>query len=370
MMRHACAFALALLLAVEVLPARAQTQIPDLTSTIRKYATEHNFNGTVSVERNGQPVFSGSFGVAERAFNVPITNETKYRIASITKAFTAVLVLQLSEQGKINLDATIKNYLPEYAGEGRDRVTVHHLLNHTSGIPNLDAGLTSYEEAEKNGIEHYQMPFTPDQIVRKFCSGKLVTEPGKVFDYNNADYIILGKIVEKVTGKPYDEVLQEKILLPLGLKNTGMLHQREIVKDLARTYVTAQQGKEFVNDMPVYMENWYAAGGMYSTTVDLLTFSNALFGGALLKTESLYRMLKPGLEDYGYGVWVVFVEYGGKRYRLVDRPARVMGANGSLRHFGRIGFDDTLNIVILSNTNATDLDGFSGVISKMLLNVQ
>jgi D-alanyl-D-alanine carboxypeptidase len=367
MKRNAPAFAVALLFVAIAHPALTQSQTSDLAATIRDYAAQHNFNGTVLVERQGQQIYHNSFGVADRAFNVPAANDTEYRIASITKAFTAVLVLQLFEQGKLDLHATIRNYLPDYTGEGADRITIHNLLDHTSGMQNIDAGLTSYDEALKTGIPHYQMPFTTDQLVSKFCSGKLVNEPGKVFDYNNGEYIILGKIIEKATGKPYDEVLKERILQPLGMKNTGMLYQHEIVKNLSSTYTTTDDGKTFVNDMPVYIENWYAAGAMYSTTSDLLTFAHALFGGKLLKPETLDLMLKPGLNDYGYSVWVGFPEFGGKHYRAVNRPGGVMGANGSLRHFNGIGFDDTLDIVILSNTNATELDGFSYMIGKTLL---
>lgn len=345
-------------------------QSPKLDTVIPDYAKEHQFNGAVLVQENGREVYRESFGIADRAFDVPVRDDTIFRIASITKAFTSVLVLQLYDEGKIDLDKTIGFYLPSYSGEARDRATIHNLLNHTSGMQNIDAGLTSYEEALKNGIEHYQLPFTTDQLISKFCSGKLVHEPGKVFDYNNGEYIILGKIVEKITGKPFDEVLNERILQRLGMKHTGMVYQHIILRNLATTYTTTDEGKTFVNDMPVYPENWYASGAMYSTTSDLLTFANALFGGKLLKPETLELMLKPGLDGYGYSVWVGSPDFGGKHYRAVNRPGGVMGANGSLRHFSGIGFDESLDIVILSNTNATDLDGFSWMVGKTLLDRQ
>ncbi len=345
----------------------AAGQSPNLDAFIRQYATEHNFDGAVLVQENRREIYRGSFGIANRAFDVPIKDDTLFRIASITKAFTAVLVLQLYDEGKIDLDKTIGFYLPAYSGEARDRATIRNLLNHTSGIQNIDAGLTNYEEALKNGIEHYQMPFTTDQLVSRFCSGKLVNEPGKVFDYNNGEYIILGKIVEKVTGKPFDDVLIERVLQPLGMKHTGMVHQQIILENLADTYTSMDKGKTFVNDMPVYPENWFASGAMYSTTSDLLSFANALFGGKLLKADTLELMLKPGLDGYGYSVWIGSPEFDGKSYRAVNRPGGVMGANGSLRHFSGIGFDESVDVIILSNTNATDLDGFSWDIGKTVL---
>lgn len=151
------------------------------------------------------------------------------------------------------------------------------------------------------------------------------------------------------------------------MKNTGVRYQHDFVPDLANTYTTTGKGKTIVNDMPVYFENWYAAGAAYSTTPDLLKFVDALYGGKLLKPESLDQMLKPGLDGYGFGVWIGEADFGGKQYSAVNRPGRIMGANASLRHFNGIGFDTALNIIILSNTNATDLDGFSWQIGKTLL---
>ncbi len=176
-----------------------------LSDAIRDYAQQHNFAGSVRVQENGKVIYQHSFGVADRAFDVPVNDETEFKVASITKAFTAVVVLQLTEEGRIDLNKTINAYLPTYSGEAGDRATVRNLLNHTSGMQNLDAGLTSYEEALKTGIVHYQLPCTSDQLISKFCSEKLVHEPGKVFDYNNAEYFVLGKIVEAVSGKRFDK---------------------------------------------------------------------------------------------------------------------------------------------------------------------
>jgi len=342
-------------------------QTSTLDSTVDIYAREHGFDGTILVQENGKEVYQRSFGLAERAFKVPVNDSTKFKIASITKAFTAVLILQLYQEGRIDLSKTIGFYLPSYSGEARDRSTIQNLLNHTSGIENIDAGLTSYTDAAKAGILHYQMPFTTDQLIAKFCSGKLVNDPGKVFDYDNAEYMILGKIIEKITGKRFDDVLKERILQPLNLKNTGMLYQDEVLEDLASTYYTTDGGRTFVNDMPVYIQNWYAAGAMYSTTSDLLTFSNALFGGKLLLPKTLDLMLEPALQDYGDGMWVGVPGFANKRYRSVNRPGGVMGANGSLRHFSGIGFEESLDIVMLSNTNATNLDEFSWMIADKIL---
>ena len=354
--------ATALLFATSSQAKLTQAQAQTLETTIRNYAREHNFNGTILIQHKDKKIYQQSFGVADRAFGIPIKDDTKFRIASITKLFTAVLILQLYEQGRLDLHATIKTYLPGYSGEGAGKVTIHNLLNHTSGIQNIDK-IKSYEEAVKNGIEVYQLPHTTDDLLNKYCGGKLVHESGKVFDYNNADYIILGKIIEKITAKTFAGALGERILDPLGMTESGMLYQHQIVRNLANTYFKPDETKPLVNDLPVYIENWYSAGGMYSTTDDLNKFATALFGAKLLKSETLSLMLKSGLDDYGYGLWIASPKIGGKRYRVAHRPGRIMGANVVLLRF----LNEDVTITILSNTNATDIDAFSFLIGRALI---
>src|ERR1044071_481209 len=327
--RQALLMATLLLIATSSHAMITQAQAQTLETTIRDYAREHNFNGTILIQQKNKQIYQQSFGIADRAFNISVKNDTKFKIASLTKAFTAVLILQLYEQGKLDLHATIKSYLPDYTGEGAERVTIHNLLNHTSGIQNFDT-IKSYEEAARNGMEVYQLPHTTADLLTKYCSGKLVHEVGKVFDYNNADYIILGKIIEKITAKTYEEALKERILDPLGMTESGMLYQKDVVRNLANTYWKTGETNPLINDLPVYMENWYSAGGMYSTTADLLKFSNALFGHKLIKPKTISLMLKSGLDDYGYGLWVASIEIGGKQHRIAHRPGSIMGANVGL----------------------------------------
>ncbi|KIC94097.1 serine hydrolase domain-containing protein [Flavihumibacter solisilvae] len=330
---------------------------------IDSFANKNIFNGTVLIEQKGKITYNKSFGYANFQFKVPNTLETKYKIASITKLFTSVLVMQLSEQGKLDINKTIGNYLPGYKGEGVDKVTVHQLLNHTSGIANMDT-VTSVESALKNGLPVYQQPITSEELLTRFCSGRLVNTPGKAFDYNNAEYIILGKIIEKISGKPYEQVVKENILQPLQMKNSGPLYQHEITAGLADTYFYRDDIKKLVPDLPVYSENWYAAGSMYSTVNDLSLFTRALFGLKLLKQESLDKMFVSGLGEYGYGVWV-YENYGinNKMYKIIKRPGQIMGAQGMLFHI----LEDGSTIIILSNTGTTSLDDFAAEIAVKIV---
>lgn len=356
-----CLFLLAALLA----PARHTFgRPPGYESYVESYARAKDFSGTILIQKSGRIVYAKSFGWANRQHKVPNKIDTRYKVASITKAFTAVLILRLYERGRIDLNKTIRTYLPDYAGEAGDKVTIHQLLNHTSGMANIDRNLTGAGSAVRNGIPHYQTPLTTDELLAKYCSERLVNEPGKVFDYNNADYIVLGKIIERVQGKPYEQVLGESILQPLAMRDTGMLYQHDVLDGLADTYFFRDDLKRLANDLPVYIENWYAAGAMYSTARDLLKFSDALFGAKLLKAETLALMFKPGLDDYGYGVWAYETTINHRKRVVVKRPGRIMGAQSMLFRL----LNDKVTVIILSNTDAVSLDEFAAEVSKRAVN--
>ena len=145
------------------------------------------------------------------------TPDTKFRLGSITKQFTATLIMQLVEEGKVKLDGKLSDYLLDYRKDIGEKVTVHQLLNHTSGIPSYTALPGFFSDVSRN-------PYSVADFVKKYASNNLEFEPGSKFSYNNSGYFLLGAIVEKVTGKPYEQVLKEKILDPLGMKNTGYDH--------------------------------------------------------------------------------------------------------------------------------------------------
>lgn len=350
-----------LFIIIVMMPTLSAAMNPAPASFIAQYAKQHDFNGTILIAERGRTTYQRSFGLANIAFAVPNTNATKFKVASITKAFTAVLILQLQEQRRIDLNQTIGTYLPDYAGEGRDRVTIHQLLNHTSGIDNMDK-VTSMADALANGLPPYQAPYTSEQILAKFASGKLVHAPGTAFDYNNADYVILGKIIERVYGKPYDIVLKERILAPLGLVNTGMTQQHVIIKGLAESYFYRDDIKSLVPDFPVYPQNWFSAGALYSTAPDILRFSNGLFDGKLLRPDSLALMMKPGIDDYGYGVWSYEAKVAGNTRRIIKRPGQIMGTQTQLYRY----VEDGVTIIILGNAGTANLDEFVTRIGKMM----
>lgn len=349
-------FLLALVFAA--LPAFAAAPGP----AVEAYARDKGFSGTILIGRGGKTLYEASFGEADRGFAVPVDAGTAFRVASITKLFTAVLTLQLLEQGKLDLDKPIRAYLGELAGEGGDRITVHHLLNHTSGLSQLDV-VPSYQHAFENGLEDYQRPRSPRAMIERCCGGRPARPAGTAFDYNNADYLLLGLILERIGGEKYERLLSRLILGPLGMRDTRMARWDAIEPRLARTYFYRDDKKVLIGEMPFYWENWWAAGGLVSTAPDLLKFADALYGGRLIGPGMLERMLAPGLDDYGYGLWSYSFRRGGRTYRVAKRPGRIMGANAVLYRL----FDDGTTIVLLANTNLVDLDAFAQHIADTLV---
>lgn len=203
----------------------AQTE--QYAEVVNYYNSRKNFNGTVLVATNGKIDFIKGIGIANRQSDNIIKADSKFKILSITKTFTAVLILQLYEEGKLDLKATFGTYFPNYNGDAKDKVTIENLLTYSSGIPNL---------AEKLDLKTYQLPLSIDDYIDTYCSNKLDAIPGKKSAYNNGDYIILHKIIENVTGKSFEKNLEEKILKPLQMQNSYMLKSTDIISGLVDSY--------------------------------------------------------------------------------------------------------------------------------------
>jgi D-alanyl-D-alanine carboxypeptidase len=333
---------------------------PALEDLVAKETAD--FSGTILVSARGKTLLRRGYGLADRAFATVCSVDTAYRIASITKLLTAVVVMRLVDRQKIDLDAPIATYLPDYKGEGAKTVKIRQLLNHTSGIENSDKGLTSYADAAKAGIPAYQLPHTPPELMDRFASGSLVNPPGTAFDYNNADYVILGQIIEAVEKATYEQVVAREISTPLAMASTRMATRLDIIPKLASTYYKDGDAP-LANDLPAYPENWYAAGGFCSTADDLLALANALYGNQLMPQSRLEAMLAPGLDEYGFGQWVSKLEVDGREHRFAQRPGRIMGANTLLLRL----LDDDATIVILANTNLVDTDRLGFKIARQVL---
>ena len=310
---------------------------------VESYKTEKNFNGVVLVATDGKIDFISGVGQADRQLKTAISSKSKFKILSITKTFTAVLILKLYEQGKLDLNATIGKYFPEYEGVGKDKVTIHQLLTYSSGIAH---------ESDRGGMLPYKSSLTLDEMIKKYCSGKLEFEPGSKSVYANTEYIILGKIIEKVTGKSFEKVLQKEILSPLKMKDTGMANSQKSVKGLVPSYMQNETNKALEPDEPYLIETFFASGAMYSTAEDLLKFDTAIFSKKLLQPKTTDLMLKfyPELDYTAYSIWGSD-GYGAFKEKFYYRTGGILGSIANWIHT----IQSKKTIIVLSNTNTTNL---------------
>lgn len=319
--------------------ALAQDKARKIDQLLSLYNNYGKFNGSALVADNGQVILKKGFGLANMEWNIPNQPDTKFRLGSITKQFTATLILQLVEQGKIKLDGKLTDYLPDYRKDTGAKVTIHNLLSHTSGVPNYTAQQGFLQNVSRN-------PFVVDDFIKKYASGDLEFEPGTKFNYSNSGYFLLGAIVEKVTGKPYEQVLKENVLDPLGMKNSGYDHYNTIISKRATGYTKTLHGYE--NAPYLDMTIPYAAGSLFSTVEDLFLWDQALYGEKILSAKSKELMFKPNLQNYGYGFVMTKVTLGPNKFEVP-----VIQHNGGINGFNttivRLVNDKRL-IVLLDNT--------------------
>src|SRR5437016_6308289 len=272
--------------------ALAQDKASKIDQLISLYNKYGQFNGSALVADNGKVIYQKGVGLANMEWNIPNTSETKFRLGSITKQFTATLILQLVEQGKIKLDGKLIDYLPDYRQDTGAKIAIHNLLSHTSGIPSYTSLPGFFTNVSRN-------PFAVDDFIKKYASGDLEFEPGTTFVYSNSGYFLLCAIIEKVTGKPYEQALRENIFDPLGMKNTGYDHWGAIIGKRATGYTKTPRGYETAPYLDMSIP--YAAGSLYSTVEDLYLWDQALYGEKILSAKSKELMFTPNLNNYGYG---------------------------------------------------------------------
>lgn len=337
----------------------AQDKARQIENLLSKYHEYGQFNGSVLVADNGEVILKEGYGMANMEHDIPNKPDTKHRLGSITKQFTAALVLQLVEQGKLDLQEPISTYLPEYEGPAENVVTIHHLLTHSSGIPSY----TSFPNFFK---DHSRDPYSPKDFVKTFADSTLQFKPGEQFVYNNSGYFLLGHIIEEITGNTYEEVLQENILDPLNMNDTGFDHHSTILKNRASGY--QKSGNNYENAPYLDMSLPYAAGSLYSTVEDLYKWDRALSSNKVLKEESKKLMFKPhiaaGNSQYSYG-WMIDKIAVGKTRDSVNIVGHGGGINGFNTLILRLPEGDDL-VVLLNNTGGTNLNDMAVGINNIL----
>jgi CubicO group peptidase (beta-lactamase class C family) len=298
-------------------------------------AAKQGFNGSTLVAKDGKAVFSKGYGMANAEWDIPNTPQTKFRLGSITKQFTAAAILLLQERGKLSVQDPVCKYVAE-CPKAWEPITIHHLLVHTSGIPSY-TDVKSPEEFRKMSLAQV----TPAGFVDSFKSKPLEFTVGEKMKYNNSGYFMLGYIIEKISGQSYEAFLQENIFTPLKMTNTGYDTHDRILKNRATGY--SRRGDKIVNSNYLDMTVPYAAGSLYSTVEDLFAWNEALFSDKLLSAKSREAMVTVDKNNYAYGL-VVNQQHNRK---TVSHGGGINGFNTILARFP----EEKVTIVVLRNAD-------------------
>jgi len=327
-----------------------QTKNDQLNELLNQYFEYGKFNGSVLVAEQGKVIFKKGFGPANMEWDIPNMPNTKHRLGSITKQFTAMLILQFASEGKLDLHAPISKYLPDYPKEKGDKITTHHLLIHSSGIPNYTSFPGFFEEVSR---DYYK----PEEFVKRFQDKELEFTPGEKFSYSNSGYFLLGVIIEKLTGKTYEKMLHDKIFSPLGMNDSGYDNHGEIIMNRATGY--EKNGNSFVNSNYLDMSIPYSAGSLYSTVEDLYIWDQALYTEKLLPQKYMDMFFKPYISSfdnfhYAYG-WGVGKEAIGNSTDSIAVISHGGGINGFNTIISRSNSDKSL-VILLNNTGGAPLN--------------
>ena len=328
-----------LLLAGPAMAAAPTCPAPDFAKRaqelIAPYLEAQSFSGSILVAKDGAPVWRESFGAADREWDVVNTADTKFRLGSITKQFTAAAILQLVDQGKLSIDDPISKYYVD-APATWSKVTIKHLLTHTSGIPSYTALPKFFETSSKQ-------PLTPDGIIKLTRDMPLEFEPGAKYAYDNTGYIILGYVIEKVSGETYADYVAKHIFAPLGMKDTGYDVSGVVLRHRASGYQGSKDGWKNADYLDMTLP--YAAGSLYSTTGDLLIWDRALADGKILTPASRTAMFTDYGHEYGFG-WRIDTEGGHER---VGHGGGINGFSTGIARYPK----DGVVAVVLANYSGT-----------------
>jgi CubicO group peptidase (beta-lactamase class C family) len=338
----------------------AQSQVEKLDQLLGLYHDYDEFNGSVLVAMDGEVIYKKGFGLANMEWQIPNAPDTRHRLGSVTKQFTAMLILQLAAEGKLDLQANVSTYLPDYPEENGKRITIHHLLTHTSGIPNY-TDLAEIMQSESRN------PFSPDEFTEKFSDLELEFTPGETFKYSNSGYFLLGVIVEKITGKTYEAVLQERIFDALDMHDSGYDRHQTVLPQRASGY--EKSGRNYINAAYLDMSIPYAAGSLYSTVEDLYRWDRALYTHDLLPEKYMKLYFQPhvpafGSAHYAYG-WIINEDPIGISDQKISAISHGGGINGFNTIISRAPSDQSL-IVLLNNTGMAPLNDMVTAIRGIL----
>jgi CubicO group peptidase (beta-lactamase class C family) len=327
--------------------SQAEDQRSRLNEIIESYVNDHRFMGSVLVAKGGEILLSKGYGSADLEWSIPNTPDTKFRLGSVTKQFTAACILILQERGKLQVHDPVKKYFSN-APAAWDKVTIYHLLTHTSGIPSF----TSFEDYPRWQLE----ATTPEKLIARFRDKPLEFEPGAKWNYSNSGYVLLGYLIEKISGQAYSQFLQQNIFTPLGMKDSGYDSNSRIIMHRASGYSMSEHG--IVNTGYIDMTVPFSAGGLYSTIEDLLRWERGLFGGKVLSAASLTAMTTPFKDNYGFGLFIRTTN----NHKEIEHAGGIEGFNTHVSYWP----EDQLTVAVLGNLNGSAPDEISSKLAATM----
>ena len=270
-------------------------KLTKIDSLLQEKYPDNAPGATFLISKKGNIIYKKAFGLANLELSVPMKTDNVIKIGSITKQFTAISILMLMEQGKLNLDDEITRFIPDYPTNG-NKITIHHLLTHTSGIKDYTRikGLNAIAQKD----------LTPSELIDFSKNEPIDFVPGEKYEYNNSGYVILGYIIEKVSGKPYANFVEEQIFKKLKMTASQYARQREVIKNRASGY---QKKDSYINRMDFSLTLAYSGGGLMSTVDDMFKWQEAIKNNLLISKETTekaftnYTLNNGEHTNYGYG---------------------------------------------------------------------
>lgn len=308
---------------------------------------------SILIAKNGQVIYKKAVGLANLELQIPLTTDNVFEIGSITKQFTSVSILMLEEQGKLQLQDEITKYIPDYPTLGKT-ITIHHLLNHTSGIKSY----TNMESFKKNA----RKDMTPTELIDVFKNEPMGFDPGEKFLYNNSGYILLGHIIEVVSGESYADFIQKYIFDKVGMTSTYYGSMKKIIPNRASGY---SDNNGFTNADYLSLTLPYAAGSIMSTVDDLLKWQNAISANSLIKRSSLEKAINGSILNsgekipYGYG-WGKGSISGSK---TIEHSGGIFGYTSNGIFFP----EENMYVIALSNCDCSNVSEASSRIAAMAI---
>lgn len=312
------------------------------------------FSGAVLIAKEGKPIFKEAYGFSDRENEKENTTDTRFPIGSITKQFTSMLVMQMVESGAIQLEDSLSNYLDYLPKTFASKFTIHQLLSHTSGLPHYPGLFNKVIDSE----EFAKTSYTPKELAILISNLEPIYPPGSKYHYSSLGYMLLGAVLEEVSGLSYANLLEERITKPLKLKNTGFASNEFIENKTAKGYAFVEDegfmwlfkkdGGDFKNVSFRDQSNAYSTGGMHSTVDDLFIWSEAIRSHRILSKELTEVMLSPNLEGYCYGWmknWDNLIERNTS-VRMITHGGALFGHRSSITLF-----EDGTTIIFLANVN-------------------